>query len=70
MTNGRYLFQSKESISVPDAGTVSAAAVTGLVKAFAFGPETKDGARRSKILTVPSVEQVAMMSGWCGEKRA
>lgn len=61
--NGRYLFQSSERISVPDAGTVSAAAERGCVKLLFAGPWAYAGARRSKILSVPSVEHVAMTSG-------
>ena len=69
--NGRYLFQSSVRTSPPDAGTVSAAAVRGAVKVFVPGPEgVYAGERRSKIFSVPSVEQVATTSGWCGEKRA
>lgn len=69
--NGWYLFQSMLRISVPDAGTVNAAAWTGFVKLFTPGPAgVYPGVRRSNILTVPSVEHVASISGWWGEKRA
>ncbi len=61
-TNGRYLFQSIESISPPEAGTVSAAAVNGAVNELLWG--ANDDVRRSKILTVPSVEPVARISPW------
>lgn len=45
-----------------EAGTMSAAAETGLVKAFVVGAYA--GIRRSKSLSVPSVEHVAIISGW------
>lgn len=53
---------------MPDAGTVRAAAVVGWVKLFVIG--AYDGDRTSNIFRVPSVEHVARMSGWCGEKSA
>lgn len=68
MTHGRYLFQSILRISVPDAGTVRAEAVKGVVKLFTVGEY--EGDLRSNIRMVPSVEQVPMISGWCGENRA
>lgn len=63
-TNGRYLFQSMERTSVVDAGMVSVAAVRGVAKLPA--PPILGAyvcVRRSKILIVPSVEQVARISG-------
>lgn len=45
-----------------EAGTMSAAAATGLVKVLVVGAYA--GVRRSKILSVPSVEHVAIISGW------
>ena len=53
---------------MPDAGMVKTAAFRGLVKVLV--PDAYEGDRRSKILAVPSVEQVPTTSGWCGEKRA
>lgn len=70
ITNGRYLFQSIERSSVPETGTVRTAAETGSVNELAVGPDAYAGVRKSNILTVPSVEHVARMSGWCGEKSA
>ena len=53
---------------MPDAGTVIAAVARGAVKLLAAGE--KDGWRRSKTLTVPSVEHVERRFGLCGEKSA
>lgn len=39
ISNGRYLFQSMESNSVPDAGTVRTAAETGFVNELDAGPD-------------------------------
>ena len=64
---GLYLFQSTLNISVPDAGIVNAAAESDEPD---VGPGTKDGARRSKILSVPSAEPVRTTSGLCGENWA
>lgn len=67
--NGWYLFQSNDRISIPEAGTVNAARETGvsndaggtLPGVYEKLPAT--ATRRSKILSVPSDEQVAKMSG-------
>jgi hypothetical protein len=57
---------------VPAPGTVSAAAATGCGKEpLGLGVEgRKEGLRRSKRRIVPSLEQEAIRSGWCGLKRA
>jgi hypothetical protein len=39
ITNGRYLFQSMERSSVPEAGTVRTAAETGSVNELDVGPD-------------------------------
>jgi hypothetical protein len=52
-----------DRISVPDAGIVRAAAEIGLVKVLVLGPVFRyAGVRKSKILRVPSVEQLARIS--------
>jgi len=70
------LFQSNDKISIPEAGTVNAARETGVSNdPGGTVPGAKEeppatATRRSKIFSVPSDEQVAKISGWCGEKIA